>query len=185
MLAGPLVVQIMQQAIISLLEQSNYLHFIFSSVEKSAVSHLKLLTKDVPNKDGLYSVFADKVEGVTDAHLIYHIESKEYQLIYFGISGGETKRGKKGAQKLRARINNVVGSDSCNWAIYWNNEMRKNKFLQFVVFYCPYTPPKEFEMEIYLNVNELKYPLLNKKRGRIKKVPGPSQAKCKYLTHTG
>ncbi len=161
----------MKTEIINLIAENGNQNFIFSSCssESAALNELRSTTKNVPEKDGIYFVFSPLNQNrIIDDHLIYTINDRHYEFIYFGIAGGVTAAGKEGDQKLRKRINNVVGSNSIRRAIKWNETLNENNLPSFTVFYCLLNQPKNIEDKIYgyLNEGKLKYPLLNKKRGR-------------------
>jgi hypothetical protein len=144
--------------------------FVFNANHENPVKHLKDVTANVPETDGLYYVFA-KANSSSPNHLVFDLDKQQYELIYFGIAGGVTKNGKEGKQKLKGRINNVVGSSSIKRAKYWQQEMHKQQIEEFIVFYLIHPNPQveEATYYTYLNTNGLIYPLLNKKRGRPNK----------------
>ena len=144
--------------------------FVFNANHENPVKHLKEVSANVPETNGLYYVFA-KANPSSPFHLVFALDNQQYELIYFGIAGGVTKNGKEGKQKLKSRINNVVGSSSIKRAKYWQQEMYKQQIEEFIVFYSIHPNPQEEEASYYtyLNSNSLIYPLLNKKRGRPNK----------------
>lgn len=155
-------------------EDRNYFHFRFNNIDP--VRYLKEQTSMVPNTPGLYLVFRKIQDGedFTDfSHLNYLIESEHYELLYFGKAGGFTKNGKYIVQGLNGRINNVVSDSRRNLkdikrAKYWNTIMIEFNFIELKVLYSEQPNPQAFENTIYnfLDNNNLKYPLMNKKRGR-------------------
>lgn len=152
----------------------NYFNFKFNT--DNPVRHLKEQTAKVPNTPGLYLIFRKRGfgEDFTDfPHLNYIIEDENYELLYFGKAGGLTKNGKYILQGLNGRINNVVSESSRNLkdirrAKYWNIIMKEFNFPEFRVIFSEDTNPQNNENKIYnfLDSNNLKYPLMNKKRGR-------------------
>ena len=160
----------MKTEIIDLITINNNQNFIFNKcLDIVAVSELKERTRNVPNVDGIYFVFTTLIANRNvQKHLIYKINNNSYEFIYFGIAGGLKANGKEGDQKLKRRINNVVGNNSIKRAIKWNVVLKENSFTSFTVFYCLLKEPKSFEDKIYsyLKKEILKYPLLNQKRGR-------------------
>ena len=160
----------MKQKILSQIKDSKFSKFVFKANQVNPIEHLKTATANVPNNDGNYYVFANADKELPE-HLIFNILNNDYELIYFGISGGVSKSGKVGLQKLKDRINNVVGSSSIKRAKYWDSEMKIYNINEFTVFYCINNNPKEIEDYIYefLKSEKLNYPKLNKKRGRKKK----------------
>lgn len=163
----------MKNEVIKLIGENNYQNFIFNKCsENIAVYELQKSSKYVNNVDGIYFVFTKLKENRNvQNHLVYEIDNEFYEFIYFGIAGGLTSNGKEGDQKLRGRINNVVGSNSIRRAIKWNSIMKDNEFASFIVYYCYLKQPKNFEDKIYQYLKNLKlnYPLLNLKRGRPSK----------------
>jgi hypothetical protein len=160
----------MKTEILDLIAINRYQNFIFEKCKSddSAVAELKKRTQNVPNKDGVYFVFAHFAEDRNiENHLTYEINNNIYELIYFGKAGGLTSKGKEGEQKLIGRMNAVVGEDISR-AIKWNQEMHKNHINSLTVYYCLLEQPQIFEEKIYtyLKNEKLKYPMLNKKRGR-------------------
>jgi hypothetical protein len=95
--------------------------------------------------------------------------------MYFGKAGGHTKAGKKIAQGLNGRINNVVSDSEKNIkdmkrGKYWDlilNEINENNFY---IKYIEDEEPILIENKIYelLNVDSLVYPYLNSTLGRPK-----------------
>jgi hypothetical protein len=164
----------MKSKIIDLIARNRFQHFIFDKCKNndSAVAELRKRSKDVPNKDGVYFVFIPIAENRNiKNHLTYEINNILYEFIYFGKSGGVTSIGKEIDHKLVYRINNVVGG-GMRRAIKWNQEMHKNNIDSFTVYYCLLDQPQIFEEQIYtyLKIEKLKYPMLNNKRGRPKKI---------------
>jgi hypothetical protein len=156
--------------IIDLIAANRHLHFIFEKCksDETAVAELKKSTQNVPNTDGVYFVFKLLSENRNiENHLTYKINNIFYEFIYFGKAGGISSKGKAGKQKLFGRINNV-GGGNIRRAIKWNQEMYKNNTDSFTVYYCLLEQPQTFEERIYryLKKEKLKYPILNKKRGR-------------------
>ena len=166
----------MEQLINDIIESlgNNYFEFRFNS--SNPVRHLKEQTALVPNTPGLYLVFRKIGNGedfTNFSHLNYLIESEYYELLYFGKAGGLTKDGKYIVQGLNGRINNVVSDSSrklkdIKRARYWNTIMNEFNFIEFRVIFSEQPNPQAFENIIYnfLDNNNLKYPLMNKKRGR-------------------
>lgn len=82
---------------------------------------------------------------------------------------------KKIIQGLNGRINNVVSDKYRNLkdekrANYWNLIMNEFNFNELIIIYKLHNNPIEVENNIYdfLDKYNLKYPLINKKRGRNK-----------------
>jgi len=153
---------------ITLLIKNNSLHsFEFYSSQVDSVKHLRSVTTNIPDVDGLYFVFVEEIDRKSEEHLFFDLFNQQFQLVYFGVAGGTAKTGKIGSQKLRGRINNVV-SKSIKRAKYWNEFMQKHNIKKFKVYCCPVIQPQNFEKECYsfLNKNNYRYPSLNKRRGR-------------------
>ncbi len=151
-------------------------HFEFDNSNLNPITALKLKTSHIPNNAGLYFVFCD--ENINPKqHLSFLIKNKTKNLIYFGKAGGLKKDGIKIKQGLNGRINNVV-SDSLlklkdiKRAKYWTIIMDNYKIQKLFVYCIEMDNPILTENKIYelLNVNNLEYPLLNKKLGRNLKV---------------
>ena len=166
----------MEQLINNIIESRGTNYFDFRINSANPVRHLKERTAMVPNTPGLYLVYR-KIGNEEDlnkfSHLNYLIESEYYELLYFGKAGGLTKNGKDIVQGLNGRINNVVSDSSRNLkdikrAKYWNLIMNEFSFHEFRVIFSEQPNPQAFENIIYnfLYNNNLKYPLMNKKRGR-------------------
>ncbi len=143
--------------------------FVFERGYADPVSHLKEVTQSVPNLSGIYLVFAENLVP-RDEHLRYVINGLDYELVYFGKAGGITSDGKQLNQGLRGRINNVVSNDERR-AIFWDRRMSEIFCSRFLVIYTLSDQPQEFENELYnlLDNGGLKYPILNKRRGRQRK----------------
>ena len=159
----------MKRGITSLIEESNYNHFDFKSGQNDPTKHLKSASLDVPDVDGIYFVFTPRKDVTEcDGHLNFDLDNRKLKLIYFGIAGGIAKSGKIGNQKLKGRINNVVGASSIKRAKYWDAFMTSNGIEEFKIYYCPLAQPQNFEKSFYqyLDTNKLIYPALNKRRGR-------------------
>lgn len=161
----------MKSELLALLSVKTDGNFILerSKNNQEAIRNLKYITRDVPDKDGIYFVLTPLIKNrIVEEHLIYEVNEEIYEFIYFGIAGGLTSNGKERVQKLRGRINNVVGSNSIRRAIKWNETMIKYNFSSFKVLYYFLPQPKEIEDKIYdyLKRENLKFPLLNLKRGR-------------------
>lgn len=166
----------MKKLIDEIIEASGNNYFIFRSEINNSVRHLKDQTEMVPNTSGLYLVFRKKnIEEIANdfSHLNYSIEEEYYELLYFGKAGGLTKSGKVINQGLRSRINNVVSDSSralkhIKRANYWKIVMNEFNFYSLRVLYTELPNPQSIENIIYdfLDNNNLRYPLLNKKRGR-------------------
>ena len=131
---------------------------------------LRTATQNVPNKAGVYLVFAPLNKSEGEKHLIYEIEGVKNELIYFGIAGGVTKNGRVIKQGLSRRINNVVsdGLKDIQRAKYWNLKMSERKISKLKIIYVLKENPRDLENIIYnaLDTRFLKYPSLNKKLGR-------------------
>jgi hypothetical protein len=157
-----------------LLQDSNdNLSFEFNKSEDNQIKNLKVVSKHIPNTAGLYLVLCEKKSKTAPEHLLYKIKGKEYILCYFGKAGGKTKQGKLHAQGLKGRINNVVKNISISpkyikRAKYWNIIMGINDLDKFYIRCLEMNEPQKKEDEIYLVLNSknLKYPLMNKYRGR-------------------
>lgn len=159
----------MKTVILGLISANNYQSFSFQSGHNDPISHLRTVTRNVPNESGMYFVFAPKdSKRNTPPHVEFGIKGRDYELVYFGKAGGATTKGKNTRQKLNGRINNVVGTPSIKRAIYWNVVMSKKIIPYFEVFYCYLDQPQAVEELIYsyLKSNKLDYPMLNGKRGR-------------------
>lgn len=162
------------EVIESLLKRSQEnLAFSFLRTEENQIKNLQNTTKYIPNTDGLYLVFSEKKSEIVSEHLLYTINDKEYILCYFGKAGGTTKQGKILSQGLNGRINNVVSDrylklKDIKRAKYWNIIMQSNGIDKFYVRCIEISEPQVIEDEIYeeLNSKQLKYPLMNKFRGR-------------------
>ncbi len=137
------------------------------------ILHLKEQSASVPNKPGLYLIFCSNDFYSENNHLKFEIDNMPYSLLYFGKAGGITQKGKLIKQGLNGRINNVTSDSSRNFkdikrAKYWNVIMGEFNIDNVLIFYSENNNPHLIEDEIYfyLDANSLKYPLLNKKRGR-------------------
>lgn len=158
----------------SLIENSDEnLAFNFFRTVDNQTLNLKNSTNNIPNSAGLYLVFCEKNSQEVPSHLLYSIKNKEYILCYFGKAGGTTKQDKILSQGLNGRINNVVSDSYFNLkdikrAKYWNIIMQSNGIDKFYVRCIEISEPQVIEDEIYeeLNSKQLKYPLMNKFRGR-------------------
>ncbi len=141
--------------------------FVFKLQKENPTLYLKNITLKITPKKGMYLVFG-KINKNTCPHLIFSINDKKLELYYFGIAGGKENT----KQTLRGRINNVVNKPPVKRAIYWNDQLMLNNLSSFKVFYFAYSKPKLIEDEIYkfLKENNLKYPILNKRRGRPRKI---------------
>jgi hypothetical protein len=147
-------------------------YFEFNNNNENPVKYLKEQTKSVPNTAGLYLVFTKKNNNEFK-HLNFEIENDLHQLLYFGKAGGLTKKGKSIRQGLNGRINNVISDSKLNLkdvkrAIYWERIMNEFKFNKLTIIYFEDKNPQELENKIYsfLDKEEKRYPLMNKKRGR-------------------
>ncbi|MEI8085106.1 MAG: hypothetical protein WCG93_02700 [Paludibacter sp.] len=154
-------------------ESDDNLSFYFHQSEDYQTKNLQNATRYIPNSAGLYLVFSEKTTLGDHSHLTYTINNKEYELCYFGKAGGTTKQGKLLAQGLNGRINNVVSDRSLNLkdikrAKYWNIIMQNHDIDKFYVRCIQIVEPQNNEDEIYfeLDSKNLKYPLMNKYRGR-------------------
>ena len=103
----------------------------------------------------------------------YEIELERNELLYFGKAGGLTNKGRIIIQGLKGRINNVISDSSRNLkdikrANYWNIVMNDFNFIKFIIIYYEHDNPQVVENTIYnfLDESNLKYPLMNKRRGR-------------------
>ena len=151
--------------------QANF--FWFLSGQKNPSKFLKTATKDVPNKPGLYFVFAEGKLNEADYHLHYNFDGQNYTLCYFGKAGGITKAGKILKQGLNDRINNVVSDNGRNLkyvyrAVYWDIIMSEYRIQKLHIRYIVKNDPIILEGIIYnlLNEKKLKYPIMNKPLGR-------------------
>ena len=149
--------------------------FSFDKTELNQTRNLQIATKNIPNTSGLYLVFCNKKLQNAPEHLVYMINNKDFILCYFGKAGGTTKNGKTLGQGLNGRINNVVSDSSLSLkdikrAKYWNIIMEKYDIESFYVRCVELVEPQIVEDKIYdeLNSKNLKYPLMNKYRGRKK-----------------
>jgi|688.fasta_scaffold190383_2 cytoplasmic iron level regulating protein YaaA (DUF328/UPF0246 family) len=149
-------------------------YFEFELSVSNSVKNLKKATKLVPNLSGIYLVFS---EGLSESnHLNFKISDKNYSLLYFGKAGGITNSGRVIIQGLNSRINNVVsdstrGLKDVKRAKYWNELMLEFGIEKLYVFCNIHDNPQQLENIIYgyLDNNNLEYPLMNKKRGRLSK----------------
>ena len=168
----------MNQIIHSILNDDKKYHFKFFSNNDSPNSHLKEVTQNLTNNSGLYLVFIEKnIFDKSEMHLNFYINNKSYCLIYFGKAGGISKSGKVITQGLKGRINNVIsdgvrGLKDVKRAIYWNQILNELNYESLDVFCIEHINPSEIEDKLYdfLDRSNLKYPILNKKRGRTKKM---------------
>lgn len=166
----------MHQLINQIIENKGNNHFEFNGHPSNPVKHLKEQSKAVPNTAGLYLVFTpQKSQEVCKncAHLYFNIAGQPHELLYFGKAGGFTKTGKVITQGLNGRINNVVSESSRNLkdvkrGAYWNIVMNEFNFQKLTIIYFQHNNPQTLEDVIYsfLDGNNLKYPLMNKRRGR-------------------
>jgi hypothetical protein len=170
--------KIMNILINSLLTDSSQKDFLcFNSNNSNPIKHLQDVTKEIPNSPGLYFVFVKGDFYENKKHLNFIFENTRFSLMYFGKAGGHTKAGKKIAQGLNGRINNVISDSEKNIkdmkrGKYWDlilNEINENNFY---IKYLEDEEPILIENKIYelLNVNSLVYPYLNSKLGRPKKL---------------
>jgi hypothetical protein len=148
--------------------------FEFTKNNENPVKHLKDNTKLVPNLPGVYLVFSKDKNNSN--HLNFKISNKNYSLLYFGKAGGITNSGRVIIQGLNSRINNVVsdsarGLKDAKRAKYWNQIMLEFGIEKLYVVYQIHDAPQQLENIIYgyLDNNNLEYPLMNKKRGRLPK----------------
>lgn len=137
------------------------------------IRHLKEQSASVPDSAGLYLIFCCNKYYSENEHLMFDIDNEQFVLLYFGKAGGITQNGKIIKQGLNGRINNVTSDSSRNFkdikrAKYWNIIMCEFNIDNMLIFYTENQKPQSIEDEIYsfLDSNGLKYPLLNKKRGR-------------------
>lgn len=142
----------------------------------SPTRYLKAQTSQVPNEEGMYTVFSSKVLNPNEKHFQFNIKGQSLELVYFGKAGGFNSKGGIIKQGLHGRINNVVSDSSRRHkdmarAKYWKFIMDELDIPVFHVFYLPMKNAKAHEDTIYqyLNVNQLTYPILNKQLGRSKK----------------
>lgn len=149
---------------------NNFFEFIKNN--ENPIKHLKESTSSVPNLPGIYLVFCEDKNNSN--HLNFKISDKIFKLVYFGKAGGKTDSGKIIVQGLKSRINNVVsdsklGMKDVKRAKYWNQVMIENKMEKFHIIYFMHETPQQLENQIYdfLDNNNLEYPLMNKKRGRL------------------
>jgi hypothetical protein len=159
-----------------ILESNKQNSFEFHSNTIHPVRHLKEQTRKVPENPGLYLVFTQNSKAVSnskEAHLNFQLNNMNHELLYFGKAGGVTANGKLIKQGLNGRINNVVSESSRNLkdikrANYWNIIMNELEVKKFKVLYTENPNHQALEDTIYdfLDQNKLKYPLMNKKRGR-------------------
>jgi hypothetical protein len=166
----------MQNLINNLIENKGNNYFEFYCNSNNPVRHLKEQTSSVPDKSGLYLVFSKKRNDEfceSCAHLNYEIELERNELLYFGKAGGVTNKGRIIRQGLNGRINNVISDSSRNLkdikrANYWNIVMNDFNFIKFIIIYYEHDNPQVVENTIYnfLDESNLKYPLMNKRRGR-------------------
>ena len=166
----------MQNLINNIIENKGNNYFEFYCNLNNPLRHLKERTCLVPNQSGLYLVFSKKTKDEfleNCAHLNYKIDLELNELLYFGKAGGLTKKGRIIIQGLNGRINNVISDSSRNLknikrANYWNIVMNDFNIPKFTIIYIEHNNPQEVENTIYnfLDENNLKYPLMNKKRGR-------------------
>lgn len=146
--------------------------FEFTKNIENPIKHLKDKTKLVPNLPGVYLVFSEG--GNNTNHLSFKISNKNHSLLYFGKAGGITNSGREIIQGLNSRINNVVsdsarGLKDAKRAKYWNQIMLEFGVEKLYVVYQIHDAPQQLENIIYgyLDNNNLEYPLMNKKRGRL------------------
>jgi hypothetical protein len=150
--------------------------FEFYCNQENPIRHLKEQTNAVPEQAVLYLVFSKKRNDEfcdNCSHLNYQIDLEWNELVYFGKAGGVTKTGRLIRQGLKGRINNVISDSSRNLrhikrADYWNIVMNEFNFESFRIIYIEHANPQELENLFYsfLNESSLKYPLMNKRRGR-------------------
>ena len=163
----------MRQLVQNIIERKLNNYFEFYRDYDNPIKHLKNQTNSVPNCSGLYLVFSKKKSFEISEHLNFEIENEIKELLYFGKAGGITKKGKVIKQGLNGRINNVVSDSHRNLkdikrANYWNVVMNDNDFDKLTIIYFIDDNPQEIEDVIYsfLDERNLRYPLMNKKRGR-------------------
>ncbi|QJD80401.1 hypothetical protein [Spirosoma rhododendri] len=159
----------MKETILPLLNRSSFSHFVFKSEQDKPSKHLREVSKYVPDVSGLYFVFAKEILSMpSEEHLRFYLDKTEYHLLYFGKAGGTTQKGKVINQKLKGRINNVVGNPSIKRAVHWNSFMIETGITELYVYWCSEAQPQSVEGSIYnyLNANGLAYPVLNRRLGR-------------------
>lgn len=164
----------MKDLINSIIKNQVNKYFEFELTEGNSVKKLKKATKLVPNLSGIYLVFSEGLNEST--HLNFKISNKNYSLLYYGKAGGKTNSGRVIVQGLNSRINNVVsdskrGMKDVKRAKYWNEIMLEFGIEKLYVVFHIHDAPQQLENIIYdyLDSNNLEYPLMNKKRGRLSK----------------
>jgi cytoplasmic iron level regulating protein YaaA (DUF328/UPF0246 family) len=162
----------MKDLINSIIKNQVNKYFEFELTEGNSVKKLKKAAKLVPNLSGIYLVFSEGLNEST--HLNFKISNKNYSLLYFGKAGGITNSGRVIIQGLNSRINNVVsdstrGMKDVKRAKYWNDIMLEFGIEKLHVVCHIHDAPQQLENIIYdyLDRNNLQYPLMNKKRGRL------------------
>ena len=163
----------MENLILKIIAESGDNYFDFDRDNEYPVLHLKKQTENILDVSGLYFVFySERIENDFE-HLKFEINGIILNLAYFGKAGGITKAGKTINQGLKGRLNNVVSDSSRNLidvkrAIYWKVVMEEYKIEKFHIIYHFHNQPDEIENSIYnyLNLHKVKYPLMNKVRGR-------------------
>jgi hypothetical protein len=166
----------MIERIIYIIENKDDNFFEFNVNSLNPVKHLKDITNSVPERPGIYLVFTNKNEAdfcEDYSHLNFFIDHYLCELVYFGKAGGLTTKGRLIRQGLKGRINNVVSDSGRNLkdvprAVYWNVIMNDHNFQTLKVIFFEHNNPQNLENEIYafLDANNRKYPLMNKRRGR-------------------
>lgn len=166
----------MIETINNIIGSNGNIFFEFWSNTNNPVRHLKEQTLSVPNNPGLYLVFRRNTSSLlqsTFPHLNYLIDGEDYELLYFGKAGGLTRTGKVIKQGLQGRINNVISDSNrqlkdIRRADYWSLIMNEFNIPELRIIYAEHSNPNKIENNIYyyLDNHNLRYPLLNKKRGR-------------------
>lgn len=163
----------MQELVLNIINTNHNNLFVYNRLSENSVKHLKIQSNLVPNTAGLYLVFCRENIYKANSHLKFEINNINHTLLYFGKAGGTTHSGKIITQGLNGRINNVVSDSKRNLkdvkrANYWTIVMTEYQIETLYVIYYPYQAPQSLENIIYnfLDVNNLVYPLMNKKRGR-------------------
>ena len=166
----------MIERIVNIIENKGDNFFEFNVNSLNPVKHLMDMTDSVPEGPGIYLVFTNKNEAdfcEYCSHLNFFIDDDSFELVYFGKAGGLTSSGRLIRQGLKGRINNVVSDSGRNLkdvrrAVYWNLVMNEHSFQSLKVIYFEHYNPHDLENEIYtfLDNNNRKYPIMNKRRGR-------------------
>ncbi|AMQ57769.1 hypothetical protein AO498_15045 [Algoriphagus sanaruensis] len=151
----------------------DFFEFKLSDIDPTL--NLRQVSINVPDLSGLYLVFCTNEIKPDCSHLRFQIKGVDYFLIYFGKAGGTTNNGRVLKQGLKGRINNVVSDSHRNIkdlkrGEYWDLIMREKGIDHFYISYVQHNSPQILEDMIYsfLDINNLTYPYLNKKRGRGK-----------------